>query len=261
MDNIDAIDTNERRWNDRSHDYKPENEEWAGEYEGRQYEIRNALATYAHEGVNTPEEALRLAEHDRDMFLKYSHAIAENHRKHGDELSLELEAIDKVYEFQQQITTLGGEKLWASQGYRVSTREDATIKTAKGYYGGLDILHIRASGEEWALSMFGGGEYKESKTEYNPDAEFQETQTIKKRAITQEDVARLGDTLTGWVDSDRKSREAEKQRQYREELEELDREGETEDPLAGDVDKWVHPDETRTDDQIAHDEKYKVEPY
>lgn len=34
-----------------------------------------------------------------------------------------------------------------------------------------------------------------------------------------------------------------------------------EDPLAGDVDKWVHPDETRTDEQIAHDEKYKVDPY
>ena len=27
-----------------------------------------------------------------------------------------------------------------------------------------------------------------------------------------------------------------------------------EDPLAGDVDRWVHPDETRTDRQIAHDE-------
>jgi hypothetical protein len=28
----------------------------------------------------------------------------------------------------------------------------------------------------------------------------------------------------------------------------------TEDPLAGDVDRWVHPDETRTDNQIVHDE-------
>ena len=28
-----------------------------------------------------------------------------------------------------------------------------------------------------------------------------------------------------------------------------------EDPLAGDVDHWVHPDETRSDEQIAHDEK------
>jgi hypothetical protein len=35
----------------------------------------------------------------------------------------------------------------------------------------------------------------------------------------------------------------------------------TEDPLAGDVDRWVHPDETRTDAQIAHDEKYAVRPY
>lgn len=34
-----------------------------------------------------------------------------------------------------------------------------------------------------------------------------------------------------------------------------------EDPLAGDVDKFVHPDETRTDEQIAYDEKYAVEPY
>lgn len=34
-----------------------------------------------------------------------------------------------------------------------------------------------------------------------------------------------------------------------------------EDPLAGDVDRYVHPDETRTDEQIAHDERYAVEPY
>ncbi len=34
-----------------------------------------------------------------------------------------------------------------------------------------------------------------------------------------------------------------------------------EDPLAGDVDNWVHRDETRTDEQIAHDDKYEVDPY
>lgn len=34
-----------------------------------------------------------------------------------------------------------------------------------------------------------------------------------------------------------------------------------EDPLAGDVDHFVHPDETRTDEQIAHDRKYAIEPY
>ena len=38
-------------------------------------------------------------------------------------------------------------------------------------------------------------------------------------------------------------------------------EEDTEDPLTGDVDKFVHPDETRTDEQIAHDEQYAVEPY
>jgi len=35
----------------------------------------------------------------------------------------------------------------------------------------------------------------------------------------------------------------------------------TEDPLAGDVDRWVHPDETRSDAQIDHDTRYAVEPY
>lgn len=34
-----------------------------------------------------------------------------------------------------------------------------------------------------------------------------------------------------------------------------------EDPLAGDVDRFVHPDETRTDEQIAYDKKHAVEPY
>lgn len=35
----------------------------------------------------------------------------------------------------------------------------------------------------------------------------------------------------------------------------------TEDPLEGDVDKWVHQDETRTDAQIERDERYAIEPY
>lgn len=35
----------------------------------------------------------------------------------------------------------------------------------------------------------------------------------------------------------------------------------TEDPLEGDVDRFVHPDETRTDEQIAHDERYTIEPW
>jgi hypothetical protein len=35
----------------------------------------------------------------------------------------------------------------------------------------------------------------------------------------------------------------------------------TEDPLEGDVDRFVHPDETRTNEQIAHDERYAVEPW
>lgn len=33
------------------------------------------------------------------------------------------------------------------------------------------------------------------------------------------------------------------------------------DPIAHDQDRFVHPDETRTDEQIAFDEKYAVEPY
>lgn len=41
-------------------------------------------------------------------------------------------------------------------------------------------------------------------------------------------------------------REAEEERQaYWDELDELEREGQTEDPLAGDVDRFVHPDETK----------------
>ena len=257
----DAINENNRLEREGKYDEMYQDVEWAGEYEGREYEVRNALATYAHEGVTTPEEALRLAKHDRSMFLKYGHAIAENHRKHGDTLGLELQAIDKVYEFQEKMLKLGGDKLWASQGYRVSTREDATIKTAKGYYGGMDVLLVRDSGKEWSLSMFDDGEYKVSTTEFNPDAEFQEVQTIKKRNITEADVAHLEETLTGWVESHVKTADAEKQRRYYEELEELEREGTTEDPLAGDVDRFVHPDETRTDEQIARDEKYKVESY
>jgi hypothetical protein len=44
------------------------------------------------------------------------------------------------------------------------------------------------------------------------------------------------------------------------ELEDRDEEKD-EDPLAGDVDKWVHPDETRTDAQIEFDDKHPFEPY
>jgi hypothetical protein len=38
-------------------------------------------------------------------------------------------------------------------------------------------------------------------------------------------------------------------------------EEDNEDPLAGDVDRFVHPDETRSNAQIDHDRKYAVEPY
>lgn len=34
-----------------------------------------------------------------------------------------------------------------------------------------------------------------------------------------------------------------------------------EDPLEGDTDHFVHPDETRTDTEIAHDERYEVDDY
>jgi hypothetical protein len=203
------------RYEDLADEYEVE---WAAEDEGREYEIRNALATYAHEGVNTPAEALRLARHDRDAFLKYSHAIAESQRKHGDELNLGLEAIDKVYDFQQQITKLGGDKLWKSQGYRISAQEKSTV----GNFGDLDALLIRSSGEEWTLSMFDGGDYEVSKHEYDTDGEFQYITTTKRRAITEEDVAKLDKTLTGWVESDRSHAENEKRRQYYEELEDDD---------------------------------------
>jgi hypothetical protein len=173
--------------------------EWAAESEGREYEVRNALATYAHEGISTPAEALRLARHDRDMFLKYSHAIAENLRKHGDELSLGLEAIDKVHEFQQQITKLGGDKLWKSQGYRISAQEKSTV----GNFGDLDALLIRSDSDEWTLSMFDGGDYEVSKHEYDTGGEFQYVTTTKRRAITEEDVVKLDKTLTGWIESGR----------------------------------------------------------
>lgn len=35
----------------------------------------------------------------------------------------------------------------------------------------------------------------------------------------------------------------------------------SEDPIAGDVDHWIHPDETRTDEQVEYDERYAVEPW
>jgi hypothetical protein len=231
--------------------------EWSAERAGRDYEIQNALARYKHEGVNTPEEAVRLARHDRDMFLKYSHAIAENHRKHGDELSVGLEAADKVYEYQQRVIELGGDKAWAFEGYRISTVEDNSV----GNIGGLDTLLVRNQSEEWTLSMFEGGEYMVSSIEFNPDAEFQEVQTIKKRTMTKQDVGKLDETLSGWIENRKTRQEREKQRQYSEQLEAYEEERNTEDPLAGDVDRFVHPDETRTDGQIAQDEKHKVEPY
>jgi hypothetical protein len=230
----DAVDEMKkvRRWEEDDDGARSIDPEWAAEYEGRQYESRNALVTYAHEGVTSSEEALRLAKHDRTMFINYGHAIAENHRKQGDKLSLELEAIDKVYAFQEKITKLGGDKLWASQGYRVSTLEDARIKTANGYYGGMDVLLIRNGGEQWSLSMFDGGEYKVSKSEHIPGAEFEDVQTIKTRAITEEDVAHLDETLTGWVESHVKTTAAEKRRQYYEDLEAEDEENDNRKELA-----------------------------
>jgi hypothetical protein len=38
-------------------------------------------------------------------------------------------------------------------------------------------------------------------------------------------------------------------------------EEDNEDPLEGDVDHWVDPRETRTDEEVARDSQYEIEPY
>lgn len=46
-----------------------------------------------------------------------------------------------------------------------------------------------------------------------------------------------------------------------EDQERQDDDDQDEDPLEGDVDRWVSADETRTDEQIDHDDRYRVDPY
>lgn len=54
------------------------------------------------------------------------------------------------------------------------------------------------------------------------------------------------DEIAAYLRESKQNQQAkEKNQAYWDELDDLEREGETEDPLAGDVDHWVHPDETK----------------
>lgn len=246
--------------------YKGVYPEGRGEQAGKDYDLGVALNKERSSNVKTPEEAREFAAGIRNIYLKYSNAIAESYKEHGDELTPCLKALQLVNEL---VGHVGYENFSTHRGdfadeqiyIEFDKSGDGAVIVRPGNRGiNLGEPPVYASQEQWRLTMFGKGEYKLSQQSSDPDGEYSKIETTKTRSITEEDVAKIEKLLAPAA----RFKKAEEKRQ-RENLgrgdEEDDERDTTEDPLAGDVDKQVHPDETRTDDQIAHDEKYRVEPY
>lgn len=160
---------------------------------GNEYDLEVALNTEKWSHIHTPEEARKFASANRSVFLKYSHAIAENYRKYGDKLSPSLEALDMVH------------NLVKDYGYTtfdtVRTNHDPNsvrVELDDSGGGAVIVSTMRYSSEpreQWRLPMFGRGEYTITQTAGDPDGEFSRVETKKTRSLNEVDVANLGKFL------------------------------------------------------------------
>lgn len=160
---------------------------------GKEYDLEVALNKEKWSHIHSPEEARKFASENRNVFLKYSHAIAENYRKFGDKLSPSLEALDMVYEL---VRDYGYDKFDT-----VRTNHDPNaVKVEIDESGGGAVIvstqrYSKDPREQWRLPMFGRGEYTVTLSSGDPEGEFSRVETKKTRSLSEEDVTNLGKLL------------------------------------------------------------------
>jgi hypothetical protein len=172
-----------------------------GVEEGNKYD-----SEIADEQLGKPRvEALKNAR-DFNMtkiFLRYSHVIAENYRKHGDELTVNLKALESAYNF-----TRGHGRDTAEYGF--GKYVTASVNTEKD--GAIDITtsgrNIGTTTEKWHIPMFDynhnsqpeyyrphradSAYYEVTETTRGTEDGFDKVVTTKTRALGEEDLDNLG---------------------------------------------------------------------
>jgi hypothetical protein len=173
-----------------------------GAEEGAKYDFERAEGE-----VGKPRaEALKDAP-DYDMskiFLRYSHVIAENYRKHGDELTVNLKALETAYNSMRRY----GNRI---QEYEFGKYVSVEVNSEKA--GAIDITtsgrNIGNKTEKWHIPMFDDDPkghshtgtyarprdfayYEVTETTRDTDEDFDKIQTKKTRALGEKDVANLG---------------------------------------------------------------------
>lgn len=197
----DAFDENDGKTLDEwragqySLGHKPswESPEHAATEAGNEYDLGVALSKEKWSHISTPEEARKFASANRNVFLKYSHAIAENYKKYGDKLSPSLEALDMVHGL---VKDVGYNEFASQRGINDPNKVRVELDESNG--GAVVVSTLRYSGqpkEQWRLPMFGKGEYTITQTTGDPDGEFSRVETKKTRSLGEEDVANLGKLL------------------------------------------------------------------
>jgi hypothetical protein len=164
---------------------------------------------YEREAANeqmgkTQAEALKdVSDHNMArIFLRYSKVIAENYRKHGDELTLNLKALEMVA---GSLGYSGG-----TQEYEFGKYVTITVNSEKG--GAVDIVtsgrNIGSTTEKWHVPMFDddpAGDsyngtyarprdfayYERTELASDTDGEFDKVQTKSTRSLGNKDLDNL----------------------------------------------------------------------
>lgn len=124
---------------------------------GKDHDLETALSKEWYSHIKTPEQAREFASKNRNIFLKYSHAIAESHKEFGEQLSPNLRALALVSGL---VGDVGYEEFNTK---RANYDEDGLkIELDKSGSGAIVVTTRRHSGkpkEEWRLPMFSNGGY------------------------------------------------------------------------------------------------------
>lgn len=180
---------------------------------GDKYDLETAEAQLGQSRV----EALKNASEDRvvGIFLRYSRKIVENYRKHGDELTPNLRALEIIAKSFPRHKGLAQYDFGKWVRVELNDEKDGAIEvsTSGNYQDG--------TGERWHIPMFdedpegyrGRGRsrdhatYEVTEATQDPDGKFDRVLTKKTRQLGDEDIANL-EKLFGRVSSFRAAQEA-----------------------------------------------------
>jgi hypothetical protein len=235
------------------------NPDYAAEKAAEDHDLGVALKEVRVSHVDSAEKAREYSRGLRSIFLRYSQAIAENNREHGDAVSPGLQALEMVHDLVGQA---GANEFPTSRDgtfdpnkvlirFNETKSGQVVVETGSEYRGGKK--------QEWELSMFGRSTYKETEVSADPEGKFQRVVKTGSRELTQEDV----DALAAVIEPAKRHRDSEKRRWDRQrqedEMEDDDviRSG---DPEYEDAMRDIHYGRDGTDGKSYLEQNYGIKP-